>query len=283
MARQTGGRVKALGFLALSGLAALFASALIYSVISNYNEQLDLYQQPEQTVQVMVAATNLHQGKNIVPEDLIMTELSPDYVPDSVLMRLEQAIGRVPRERILANEFIREERLANAESGIGLNAIIPRGMRAISINITGGSAVSGFLNPSNYVDILVTFQGSEEADTQTVTLLTAVTVLAVDARLGDTSAGAIEPTSPSITLAVTPEQAEKLTHANSQGDITLTLRNDIDVTSKATHGVRSSDLLGGETGDKRIPITEWKKATSEKGDGSVIIIKGPSQHKQKVR
>ena len=283
MARQTGGRTKAAAFLTLSFLAAAGASLLIYSVINNYNEQLKIYEQPEQTVQVMVAATDLHQGKNIVSEDLVMKELAPDYVPDQVLLSIEQAIGRVPRERILAHEFIREERLANAESGIGLNAIIPRGMRAISINITGGSAVSGFLNPSNYVDILVTFQSADNVETQTVTLLTAVTVLAVDARLGDSSSGATDPARPSITLAVTPEQAERLTHATSQGDITLTLRNDIDVTAVTSHGVRSKDLLGGETDDKRIPITEWKKATSEKSDGSVIIIKGPSQTKQKVR
>jgi len=263
--------------------AAAAATALIYSVINNYNEQLAIYEQPEQTVQVMVAASDLHQGKNIVSEDLVMKEFSPDYVPDQVLMRVEQAIGRVPRERILAHEFIREERLASAESGIGLNAIIPQGMRAISINITGGSAVSGFLNPSNYVDIIVTFQGSDNVETQTITLLTAVTVLAVDERLGDSSSSATDPARPSITLAVTPEQAEKLTHANSQGEITLTLRNDIDVTDVTSHGVRSQDLLGGETDDKRIEIKNWKMATSEKSDGSVIIIKGPSQDKQKVR
>lgn len=283
MARQTGGRIRAAVFLLVSLGAAVVASFVIYTVVQNYQKELVDAQLPEETVQVMVAAADLYQGKTIIVEDLAMTELPPDYVPDAVLRQPEQAVGRVPRERILAQEFIREERLADPESGVGLNAIIPRGMRAISINITGGSAVSGFLNPGNYVDILVTFAGGQGEETETITLLQAVTVLAVDARLGGSGTGAGDRAAPSITLAVTPEQAEKLTHSNSQGAITLTLRNDIDVTHVETHGAMSNDLLGGETEDKRIPISQWKTATKQNTDGSLIIIKGPTQSKEKVR
>jgi pilus assembly protein CpaB len=156
-------------------------------------------------------------------------------------------------------------------------------MRAISINLSGGSAVSGFLNPGNYVDILVTFPRTEGEETQTITLLQAVTVLAVNTRLGGPEAGPKERAKPSVTLAITPEQAERLTHSNSQGAITLTLRNDIDVTHVVTHGAMSTDLLGGKTDEKRIQIKEWKKATGKKTDGSLIIIKGPQQTKEKVR
>ena len=56
-------------------------------------------------------------------------------------------------------------------------------MRAVSLDISGGSAVSGFLNPGNYVDIIVTI-GDQGSPLQTVTLLQVVTVLAVNDRLG---------------------------------------------------------------------------------------------------
>jgi pilus assembly protein CpaB len=188
----------------------------------------------------------------------------------------------VPRERILALEFIREERLADPEAGIGLNAIIPRGMRALSINISDGSAVSGFLNPGNYVDVLVTIEGDETREAETRTLLQAVTVLAVNSRLGN-SAEALERARPSVTLAVTPDLAEKLAHAVAQGAVTLTLRNDIDVTHVETHGALVSNLLGGAGDEKRITVQEWTERTRASVDGTVTIIQGKDVSTEKVR
>lgn len=270
-------------FLLVSMGAAGAASAVIYTVITNYQQELESAIEPEVTIPVMVAAHELPQGKTIVMEDLVIKSLPPDYVPDEVLRQPEQAIGRVPRERILPQEFIREERLADPEAGVGLNAIIPRGMRALSINISDGSAVSGFLNPGNYVDVLVTIQGDQSRKTETVTLLQAKTVLAVNARLGSGTSQNAQQSRPSVTLAVTPEEAQKLTHAAVEGRIVLTLRNDIDVTHVETHGALSAHLLGGEDGTKRIGVKEWKARTAERQDGSLLMIKGGKTSKDKVR
>jgi pilus assembly protein CpaB len=274
--RQTGGRVRAAVFLLISLMAGLVACVLIYVVITQYQKELVDAQLPEETVQVMVAAADLHQGQTIVPEHLALKSLPPDYVPDSVLRQVEQAIGRVPKERILKGEFIREERLADPEAGIGLNAIIPRGMRALTVDIPSGSSVSGFLNPGNYVDVLVTVPSEDDLPPETITLLQAVTVLAVDARMGGQRAEAKKNSKkPSVTLAVTPEQVEKLTHALAQGAVTLTLRNDIDVTHVSTHGALVGDLLGGDDASKRISVAEWKQRIVKQEDGTLIIIKGP--------
>jgi pilus assembly protein CpaB len=281
--RNTGGRIRAVIFLFISVAAAAVACILIYVVLTRYQNDLIEAQMPEEVVQVMVAARDLYQGRTITQEDLTMTELPPTFVPDSVLRQPEQATGRVPRERILANEFIREERLADPEAGLGLNAIIPRGMRALSINISDGSAVSGFLNPGNYVDILVTLAGGKEQDeSETVTLLQAVTVLAVNSRVGGGTSTAGK-SKPSITVAVTPEQAERLTHAVAEGEVTLTLRNDIDVTHVETHGAFIDKLLGGNDEDERITIQEWKEKASRSKDGTLLIIQGESTKKEKVK
>jgi len=281
--RNTGGRIRAVIFLFISLAAAGVACLVIYLVLTSYQRDLVEAQMPEEVVQVMVAARDLYQGRTITEEDLTMTELPPTFVPDSVLRQPEQATGRVPRERILANEFIREERLADPEAGLGLNAIIPRGMRALSINISSGSAVSGFLNPGNYVDILVTLSGGTESqESETVTLLQAVTVLAVNSRVGQGGGGGTKG-KPSITVAITPEQAERLTHAVAEGEVTLTLRNDIDVTHVETHGAFINKLLGGEDEDKRITIQEWKEKASRSKDGTLLIIQGQQTKKEKIK
>ncbi len=282
--RQSGGRLRAALFLAVSIAAGVVAVAVIWSVISSYQRELSDATRQEETMQVIVAAHDLAQGRTIVPEDLKPIELPPDYIPNAVIHEAAQAIGRVPRERILASEFIREERLADPEAGMGLNAIIPRGMRAVSINITGGAAVSGFLNPGNYVDVLVTVRGGQDGRAaETNTLLQAITVLAVNARMGVGSESSGERRGrPSVTLAVTPEQAEQLTHAVAEGTVTLTLRNDIDVTHIETNGAFAEDLLGA-TKEERIPIVEWKKRTEKRSDGSILVIRGSAEKKERVR
>jgi len=282
--RNTGGRLRALLFLFVSFGAAAVASIVIYLVIHSYQQELQTAQAPDETTTVMVAARDMWQGITIEAGDLAMIELPPEYVPESVLRQPEQAVGRVPRERILSQEFIREERLADPEAGVGLNAIIPRGMRAISINISDGSAVSGFLNPGNYVDVLVTIEGDENREAETNTLLQAVTVLAVNNRLGNsTSESTGDRSKASVTVAVTPDLAEKLTHAVAQGTVTMTLRNDIDVTHVETHGAFASSLLGGASDDKRITVKQWNARRAESADGTVTIIQGRESTTEKTK
>lgn len=282
--RNTGGRLRALLFLFISFSAAAVASVVIYFVISSYQSELQNASPPEDTVDVMVAKADLGPGRTITATDLEMKELPPDYVPDSVLRQIEQAKGRVPRERILRGEFIREERLADPEAGLGLNAIIPRGMRALSINITAGSAVSGFLNPGNYVDVLVTLQGDQSSrESTTKTMLQAVTVLAVNNRLGTNVEDLDGRYRPSVTVAVTPENAQKLTHAVAQGDVTLTLRNDIDVTHVETHGAMASKLLMNRDESKRITVKQWTERREKGGDGTLLLIQGKTVTSEKTR
>lgn len=284
--RSTGGRIRALIFLILSFGAALVAAAVIYVVLISYQRELTTVTAPQQLDQVMVAAKDMWQGKTIEESDLTMTELPPEYIPEEVLKTPEQAVGRVPRERILVHEFIRNERLADPAAGVGLNAIIPRGMRAMSININDGSAVSGFLNPGNYVDVLVTIEGEDDKPAETVTLLQAVTVLAVNNRLGDVDGELVENSGkPSVTLAVTPDLAEKLTHAVAQGSVTLTLRNDIDVTQVETHGALVSNLLGSEQEGARITVREWtqRNADQSSSNHTLMLIQGDETKKETYR
>ena len=244
MARQqTGGRGRALVFLFVGLLAAGGMTYGLWVMIQGYQAELEELSKKEESVKIVVAARALSQGRTLGEEDLTLKEVPPAFVPPTTFTDPAELYGRVPKERVLPGEYVREERLANPESGVGLNAIIPRGMRALSLNITNGSAVSGFLNPGNYVDVLVTIQDEDGDDKNTVTMLQAVQLLAVDNRLGETAIGTADK-QPSVTMAVTPEQAQLVTHSNSEGAVTLTLRNDIDVTQVETHGTTASAFIG---------------------------------------
>lgn len=290
--RQTGGRSRALIFLVVSGTAAFLAVAVLYRIILGYQRDLEDAQRPPETLKVVVAAVGLNQGITIAPEMVNIAEIEPAYVPDNVFHDVNDVIGRVPAERIIQGEYIRMERLADPNAGIGLNAIIPRGQRAISIGLAGGQAVSGFLNPGNYVDILLTIQSEKLDDKRTVTMLQAVRVLAVNSRLSvDEDEGVGQDGmshGASVMVALTPEDAEKITHASNAGYITLTLRNDVDVTKQITQGAQAKKLLGKE--EEQVKFTAGsveskvrKRPTIIKPpDATLTIIKGSQETTTKV-
>lgn len=269
------GGAKALLFLLLAIVAGGAATVLVWKAIEGYQRRLEVLRRPPDTKMAIIAARDLFQGIKITEEDIAAVEIPEKYLPHNGYVAAEHVIGRVPRERILINEFIREERLADPEEGVGLNAIIPRGMRAISINLAGGRAGSGFVNPGNIVDIIVTItpdDGSKARETHTV--LQAVPVLAVNDRLKGNKTGqeAKRRLKPSVTLAVTPEEAEQVAHAEQQGEITLALRNDLDRVYTTLDGTDSKELYGETKQPKK---TGSRPAATSSGppQGTLQIIK----------
>lgn len=231
-----GGRYRGVLFLVASLLGALVVTAMIYSLIKDAQQSV-VRQAPVTRQDVVVAAVDVPPGWTIEAKHLATRQLPDEFIPDEVYRTAEEIVGRVAMERVLAGEFIREERLADPEAGVGLAAIIPRGMRALQVPVKHAAAVSGFLNPHNFVDLIAVCSATKPPEVRT--LMQSVTVLAVDDRMTDT---AYVPTqsgkergrrrsAPSVTLALTPQDAERVKHAFSQCKITLTLRNDIDVTN----------------------------------------------------
>ncbi len=279
---RTSGPIRALAFLAIAVIAGAASLVVLFQLITGYQARIDEAKRPEDTVMVIVAARDLYQGVTVTEEDLYAVEIPPRYLPEGVFLSPDHVVGRIPRERILANEFVRANRLADPESGVGLNAVIPRGMRAISVNIADGKALSGFLNPGNYVDVLVTIApesgNAKQKDVETKTLLQAVFVLGVNSRMGSESReeakkrGAQQP---SVTLLTTAEQAEELAFAENQGQLRLLLRNDLDVDQHELDSVDISDLRKKLEAKKVVRVrTTPSKKVEEKPGGILKIIRG---------
>ena len=243
------GTIRALVALLVAVLFGGVAVVALFQLITSYQARIDEAKKPEDTVMVIVAARDLYPGVTITEDDLVAVEIPPRFLPGGVFLSPEHVVGQRPRERILANEFVRATRLANPESGEGLNAIIPREMRAISVEISDGAALSGFLDPGNYVDILVTIDPESETNSgkevETHTLLQAVFVLGVNSKAQNEAMDANSAAKrPSVTLLVTAQQAEQVAHAESMGDLRLALRNDLDNNFVESQGADVKALLG---------------------------------------
>ncbi len=187
--QQTGGRGKAYLFLGVSLVAAVLAAVLVVQLLKRAQKQVEQAKRPDETVDIVVATRKLYMGVPIQDGDVAVRKMDPQMVPaDVVFTAADQVVGRTPKERILASEIVRSERLARREAGIGLNAIITPGKRAISIAVKAEEAVAGFIAPLNYVDVIVVIKPDDQdnAGTRAIakTLLQGIKVLAVGDSLG---------------------------------------------------------------------------------------------------
>lgn len=260
--QQSGGRTRALIFLVGSLLLAVVAAGIVFNVIRKSQDQIKEAQKPKETVAVVVAVRDLYMGLPIAPEDVVVRNVVPEMVPrDQTFAALDEVLGRTPRERILANESVREERLASANAGVGLNAIVTPGKRAMTIATDVQTAVAGLLQAGNFVDVIVTIKPEDptQAGAKFIseTILQEIKVLAVGSSLGGNAAKEAEAKEtkskndpskklkPSITVELTPEEAEKLALAQSRGEIHVTLRSDIDILQIDSQGVTTTSKLIG--------------------------------------
>jgi pilus assembly protein CpaB len=176
---------------------------------------------------VIVAANDIQVGAKLQDGDIRMVKVPASVVPPNSFRSRSQIIGRGVILPIQKGEFILPSKLAAENAGSGLPALIPPGMRAVSVRVNEVVAVAGFVIPGTRVDVLLTGNPMGANEPQTTTVLENVAVIAAGQRLERNAAGEPQST-PVITLLVSPDDAQKLTLASSQGHIQLSLRNPVD-------------------------------------------------------
>lgn len=158
---------------------------------------------------------------------------------------------------VMAGEPIFESRLAptNVKTG-GVAAMIKSKKRAIAVRVDKIIGVSGFIHPGNRVDVLVTLASGKITNPITKTVLENILVLAAGPEME--TKGKEEKPSPVdvITLEVTPEEAEKVTLAATEGRVVLVLRNFNDTEDFFTKGITIPALLASYSSPS--PVKEAK-------------------------
>jgi pilus assembly protein CpaB len=156
--------------------------------------------------------------------------------------RVDDVVNRAVITSVAENEPILDSKLASLQSGAGLAATIPEGMRAMSVAVNDVVGVAGFVTPGTMVDVLVTGTLSGSGGNITRTILENVRVLAAGQKVEQDREGKPQ-TVPVITLLVTPDDAAKLAMASTEGKIQLSLRNTIDTKSTNPPAVLQTSLF----------------------------------------
>jgi len=233
-------------FIVLVG--ALIFGVLAAVSVSRYLSSAQAY--TKNLNKIAVAKVAIPIGSKIIPEQIMVVQFPKESTPDGAFDSPEKLAGRVAVVNIGAREPITESRLAPEGTAAGLSAVIPEGYRAMTVKVDDAAGISGFIMPGTMVDVVVTIdprEGGGRQDPVSKIVLQNIKVLAngqnIDRPENEREANSVK----AVTLQVTPEQAEKLALASTEGKLQLMMRNQIDQGDEQTPGVNKRNLLTGST------------------------------------
>jgi pilus assembly protein CpaB len=162
--------------------------------------------------------------------------------PDAI----KDFVGAIVRSPVSAGEPIRDSKVVVAKGGGFLAAILPHGMRAISLDVAPDTGAGGFILPNDHVDVLLTRRdkaaekvtGIEKYTSETI--LKNVRVLAVDQAVEEKD-GTKVVVGKTATIELDPQQAEMLALSRQIGTVSLTLRSLLDSQSPTPEGGGGND------------------------------------------
>jgi len=246
-------------FIVLAG--ALVFGLLAAVSVTRYLSSAQAY--TKNLNKVAVAKVAIPIGTKIIPEQVMVVQFPSESTPDGAFESVEKLAGRVAVVNIGPREPITEARLAPEGTAGGLSAVIPEGYRAMTVKVDDVVGISGFIMPGTLVDVVVVIDPAEKAGMQdpiSKIVLQNIKVLAngqnIDKPESERQANSVK----AVTLLVTPEQAERLALASSEGKLQLMMRNSIDQGDEQTAGINKRGLL---TGVRAEPVPDPGSLKSE--------------------
>jgi pilus assembly protein CpaB len=214
------------------GVAAYLASGSDPKQVSEPAVQL-------QTVDVLVAKSDIGLGKSVTADDLQWQTWPAATASNNFIRRNERpeaikdVIGSIARAPFIAGEPIREPKLVRADGSGFMAAILPGGMRAVSTEISPETGAGGFILPNDRVDVILSKRekNPDKSGPDLVhaeIILSNIRVLAIDQAPKEKD-GQNSVVGKTATLELKSDQAEILARARQSGTLSLALRSIADV------------------------------------------------------
>ncbi len=208
-------------------LAALGVALVVSALCTLWLSRSVLKMRNSAHQRYVAAAQPLQAGDILHPTVLKLIDWPTDDPLTGTFATPEQIDNRTLLYPVAAGQPILEQQLAAPGAGAGLSPKIPEGMRAISLKSDQVVGVAGFLLPGTHVDVLVTYHLGQSQDPLTSTVLQDAQVLTAGQKMQPDPDGKPN-TVDVVTLLVTPEDADKLVLASTQGTVHFVLRNGAD-------------------------------------------------------
>jgi pilus assembly protein CpaB len=193
---------------------------------------------PPAMVAVLAAAHTLRAGTLLKPDDLTTVPVAQSAVPEGA--RIDQPaaradlLGAMLRHTVLADEVLLPAYIMHAGDRGFLAAVLGPGMRGVTVGVDVVTGTAGLIWPGDHVDLILTEAIDDPAAPAGrriagETVLHNVRVIAIDQELmqGATSASAATANAPAggrtVTLEVSPENAERVAVATRLGHLSLSV------------------------------------------------------------
>lgn len=206
---------------------------------------------------IFVAMTDISMGDPVTLQMVKLEDWPKDKIPPGALSKIEDVEGRRPKAKIYAGSPILENHLlSKGASEQGATGLIPKGYRVVSVKTDAVNSGSGLLRPGDRVDVLVHLERNPSKgipETSTRTFLQDIKVFAVNDIFALDSAenGEESIKAQTVSLLVTPEQAEKVMLATELGRIRLAMRSPEDDEQTTVEGAAAHKLFGVADGANR--------------------------------
>lgn len=230
-----------LGVAVLVGIIAVIMANAYFSGVEQRQEKIAAQQQ---MARIVVATQPLEFGAPLTPQNVRLQNWPASSVPEGAFRSVPEALKnrRVALRPMVPGEPVLASKVSGTDGRATLAALLPDGLRAVSIPVDAVNGVAGFVLPGTMVDILLTRQiegdGASSDDQRSDLLLENVQVLAVDQLASDKEGK--PKSSKTATLAVTLHDAQRLAIARKLGTLSLALRK---VESAAVDGTAPTGQL----------------------------------------
>ena len=187
-------------------------------------------QRPDQgpageTAPVWVATADIKRDDPLNMQNLKLEQWPKDKIPPGALSKLEDVDGKRAKVGIFQGEPVIGKKLLGKDEQSVSNTL-PKGFRAFTVQGDAVNSHGGLLHPGDRVDVLVFVNKSTgQYETGTKTIMQDIEVFAINDQVRSMDdKGADSIAAKTVTLLVTPNQAQKLALAAEIGKIRLDMR-----------------------------------------------------------
>src|SRR5438445_1866257 len=226
----------------LAIIVGALSAAMIYRHLKTMNMEVEAARAAGQhpVTDVVVARDTISIGTRISPDTLKVVTWPADAQPDGAVHDPQAVVGNIARRTIGKNQPVATTALIAQGAGL-LPLMIDEGMRAMSVKVDSVTGVSGFITPNSRVDVLVAGTRGEHNEMRSRVILQNIKVMATGTIIEQKDEKPVEV--PTVTLLVSPEQAETLTLATRYDAVRLALRNYRDEDMVQTPGMTAAAMF----------------------------------------
>jgi len=228
-------------------IVGLSAGCICFFLLFQKTSEIDKKTTP---VEILVAAHYIPPGSILTSDMIIKRTIPESYVSPSAVQNINEVsnlLTLVPisnGEQILSNKF--------GSSGNSLAFNLNSGLRAYTLEVNETSGVGDLIHPGNHVDVIAKITSNKSQITTFV--LQDIEVLATGQKLAQSEqkSSDVSETYDTVTLALTPDQAETLMYIDGQpirlllrapnddAIVSISAKSDSEVISRIGHFIPSN-------------------------------------------